>query len=122
MTLQITKGIIATAQRCVIHGPGGVGKTSLAAQIPNSVFLDVEDSSSDIDVPRLPKPNSWAMLMQMLSEFCKDPQGYDALIVDTADWAEGLCIPHICAQHSLDALGGQSDYGHSYNLLEVEWG
>jgi hypothetical protein len=121
MTLPIQTGRIASAQRCVIHGEGGVGKSELASLIPGAVFLDVEGSTGDMDVARLPKPTSWTGFMQILSEFCKDPQGHTSLIVDTADWAEALLIPQLCAQHGFDALGGQNDFGHSFNLLETEW-
>ena len=40
--LNITKGRIDRAQKTVIYGPEGIGKTSLAARHPDPVIIDTE--------------------------------------------------------------------------------
>ena len=42
--LNITKGKINRAQKTVIYGPEGIGKTSLASQFPDPVFIAVSQS------------------------------------------------------------------------------
>ena len=37
--IPITKGKIQTAKKVIIYGPEGIGKSTLAAQFPNPVFL-----------------------------------------------------------------------------------
>ena len=57
--LNITSGRIARPQKIVIFGPEGIGKTSLAAQCPDPVFIDTEGGTAHLDVRRLPKPPTW---------------------------------------------------------------
>ena len=67
MNFEETNGIQTGAGiKLVIYGQEGVGKTSLAAQLPGAVFLDCEGSTSKMNVRRLPKPSSWEMLQQEL--------------------------------------------------------
>ena len=51
--MNITKGVIAKAQKVVIYGPEGIGKTSIASQFPNPVFIDTEGSTNNMDVLRV---------------------------------------------------------------------
>jgi len=119
--LQITKGVVNRAQRVTIYGPEGIGKSTLASLFPNPIFIDVEQGTDQLDVARTPKPASFEMVRQIITDFRLDPQGYQTLVVDTADWAERLAIIEVCNQNNLGSLGGAEDYGRSYNLLEEKW-
>ena len=119
--MQLTQGIRQEPQRIVLYGPEGIGKSTLASQLPDPVFLDVEGSTSDLNVVRAPVPGSWRALVDAVTEFGRDHHGRKTLVVDTADWAEKLCISHVCASNNMTSLGGEKDFGRSYNLLEQEW-
>lgn len=119
--MELTRGLRQEPQRIVIYGPEAIGKSTLASQLPDPVFIDVEGSTSDLDVFRAPSPSSWRSLIDMTNEFITNHHGRQTLVIDTADWAERLCIAHVCASNNLTALGGQEDFGRSYNLLETEW-
>lgn len=118
--MNITKGVIAKAQKVVIYGPEGIGKSSLAAQFPDPLFIDTEGSTDNMDVARMDKPGSWSMLMQQI-EFVKQSMPCKTLIIDTADWAERLCIEHICAQHGKKGIE-DFGYGSGYSYLAEEYG
>jgi len=119
--MQIVRGKIDRAKRVVIYGPEGVGKSTLASMFPSPVFIDVEGGTEELDVARIPVPGSFMMIKQLIAEFRRDQQGFRTLVIDTADWAERLLITEVCAQNNLSALGGQDDFGRSYNLLETAW-
>lgn len=119
--MEITRGKIIRAQRCVITGVEGIGKSLMASLFPNTVFIDVEDSTHHMDVARYPKPMSFEMLRQTVEHFKVDTKGHQTLVIDTADWAERLGIFEVCAEHGLASLGGAKDWGKSYNLLEEKW-
>ena len=42
--IQISSGVIAKAQKVVIYGPEGVGKSTFASQFPDPIFTDTEGS------------------------------------------------------------------------------
>lgn len=119
--MQIIKGKQPKPLKAVIYGPEGVGKSTLASQFPNPLFLDVEGGTSRLDVARTPRPTSWAHLKQIIGEIVKDQMGFQTLVIDTADWAEKLAIRQVCAEKGYSGLGGNGDYGASYNQLAQMW-
>ena len=52
--MNITSGIQARAQRVVIYGTEGIGKSTLASQFPDPLFIDTEGSTSNMDVKQTP--------------------------------------------------------------------
>lgn len=119
--MEITRGEIASAQKVVIYGPEGIGKSTFVSQFPNPVFIDTEGSTKHMDVFRTPAPSSWTMLMSQIAYFKANPTLFDTVIIDTADWAERLCIRHLCSRDTKDGLEGWG-YGKGYTYLAEEFG
>ncbi len=118
--MNITKGIIAKAQKVVIYGPEGIGKSSLASQFPDPLFIDTEGSTSNMDVARMDKPTSWTMLLSQV-DFVKQTMPCKTLIIDTVDWAERLCIEFITTRANKDSIT-KFGYGEGFIQLEEEFG
>ncbi|WP_440896263.1 ATP-binding protein [Amphibacillus sp. Q70] len=114
--MNITKGKVAKAQKCVIYGPEGIGKSSFAAQFPDPLFIDTEGSTSNMDVARMDKPSSWTFLLQQI-EFVKQNRPCQTLIIDTIDWAERMCIEHICQINQKKSI---EDFGYGSGYIKVE--
>lgn len=119
--MEIVSGVINSPQRVVIYGVEGIGKSGLASKFPNPVFIDTEGSTERMNVSRTPKPSTWTMLLQQVSEIQKSPGQFRTLIVDTVDWAQRLCVNELCARHSVDGLEGFG-YGKGYSYLAEEFG
>lgn len=119
--MEIYRGKIESAQKIVVYGPEGIGKSTFASLFPNPLFIDTESSTKRLDVARTPTPTSWAMLINLCQQFKTDPMGFQTLIIDTADWAERLCLEQICANAK---VGGIEDfgYGKGYVYLTEEFG
>ena len=71
--LNITKGKIVRAQKVVIYGPEGIGKSSLAAQFPDPVIIDTEGGTAHMDVRRIDKPQTWEELLSIVKEVAATP-------------------------------------------------
>lgn len=119
--MNITRGKISTAQKIVIYGPEGIGKSTFAAQFPNPVYIDTEGSTKHMDVARLPKPSSWAMLLEEVKRIRDCPEACRTLVIDTADWAEQLCISHVCGKAKKDGIE-DFGYGKGYIYVAEEFG
>ena len=119
--LNITEGKINRAEKVVIYGSEGIGKTTIAAQFPNPLFIDTEGGTAQLDVRRIDRPQSWEELLGIVSEVAKTPNICKTLVLDTADWAEVLCAQHVCeknGQKSIESFG----YGKGYTYLAEEFG
>lgn len=119
--MEITRGKIASAQKTVIYGPEGIGKSTFASQFPDPVFIDTEGSTKHMDVARFPKPSSWTMLLEEVRQVRDCPSCCKTLVIDTADWAEQLCINHVCSKaekSSIEDFG----YGKGYIYVAEEFG
>ncbi len=57
--LNIKNGKIPRPQKVVIYGAEGVGKTTLAAQFPDPLFIDTESGTAHMDVRRIDRPATW---------------------------------------------------------------
>ncbi len=119
--MNITKGKLDSAQKVVVYGPEGIGKSTFASQFPDPVFIDTEGSTKKLDVARTPKPSSWTMLMEQVRYFRDNPSKCRTLALDTADWAERLCIEHICSKSQKTGIE-DFGYGKGYTYLEEEYG
>lgn len=119
---QITSGVVPKPQKVVVYGPEGVGKTVLAAQFPKPLFIDTEGGSGHIDVNRLPSPDSWTMLLDEVAWVRDFPYVCGGtLVLDTADWAERLCVAHVLAQKNMKSIE-DAGYGKGYMFVVEEFG
>lgn len=120
MAFNITSGPTATAQKVVLYGVEGIGKSTFASQFPNPVFIDTEGSTSNMNVQRLDNPNSWQMLLDEVN-YVKQSRICSTLIIDTADWAETLANQHVIAKNGITSIEDLG-YGKGYIMVGEEFG
>lgn len=64
--METERGIRWEPQRIVFTGPEGIGKSTIASQLPKPVFVDVEGSTADLDVVRVKEvPKSWQAVLDL---------------------------------------------------------
>jgi GTPase SAR1 family protein len=102
--LNITKGKVDRAQKTVIYGPEGIGKTTLAAHFPDPVVIDTEGGTAFMDIRRIDKPASWEELINIVKEVAATPGICKTLVIDTADWAEQLVTSYICTKYKVSVM------------------
>lgn len=119
--MEITRGIIKKAQKIVLYGPEGVGKSTFLSKLPEPVFIDTEGSTSGMDVARLPKPTSWTMLLEEVAYIKSNPALCKTLVIDTIDWAEQMGIEAVCARYGKKGIE-DFGYGNGYVYAKEEIG
>ena len=118
--LNITKGVIQRAQKVVIYGPEGIGKSSFAACFPNPLIIDTEGGTAHMNVRRIDKPGTWEELLSIVNEVSETQGICKTLVIDTADWAEQLIVTYLCEkykQSSIETFG----YGRGYTYMAEEF-
>lgn len=118
--MKITSGKITKAQKIVVYGPEGIGKSTFAAQFPDAVFIDTEGSTGNMDVKRLPRPTSWEMLHEEI-KYVIDNKVCKTLVIDTVDWAEQLCLEAILSKYQKSGIE-DFGYGNGYVYEKEEFG
>lgn len=121
MALQITKGVQKSAIRGVIYGVEGIGKTTLGAQLPDTLILDIEDGSKQLDVARVRLDHA-TRVSEAIRDLVRDPQGFRTILIDTADWLERLVAENLLQRYAVksieDVAGG---YGKGYTILREDF-
>lgn len=119
--MKIIRGKQPSAKKVVIYGPEGIGKSTFASQFPDPVFIDTEGSTKDMDVARFEKASSWQMLTDQIRYVRSTPGICKTLVIDTADWAEQMCIQDLCARNGKKGIE-DFGYGNGYVYAKEEFG
>ncbi len=115
----ISHGRVSRGQRIGIYGPGGVGKTSLAALLGKGsikpVFIDLDEGSHELDVARVSGIETWAYLTDALAQTSLWSD-YGAIVIDSITRAEGMALAHTIETVPHEKAGNTirriEDYGY----------
>ncbi len=118
--LNIISGKRPRAVKLVITGSEGIGKSTLASKAPGVLFVDTEGGTDQLDVRRISGIDSWDKLMAVPKEILSSPGCCETLVIDTADWAEAMCIGAICSRHRVNGIEAFG-YGKGYTYLFEEF-
>ena len=111
--MKITKGKQQRAQRVVLYGVESVGKSTFASQFPNPLFLDIEQGTSHLNVDRC-DISSWKQLTESLAD--AKATDYQTIVIDSADWAERLCVEDLLATSKKTSI---EDFGFGKGWVMV---
>ena len=117
---KITGGVMPAPLKVVLYGVEGIGKSSFAARFPQPVFIDTEGGTGRLDVQRLPAPDSWQMLLDEAAAAADGQVPCRTLVLDTADWAEKLCMAGVCARFKVKGIE-DIGYGKGYTYVKEEF-
>ena len=117
---KITGGVVSAPLKVVLYGVEGIGKSSFAARFPQPVFIDTEGGTGRLDVQRLPAPDSWQMLLDEAAAAADGQVPCQTLVLDTADWAEKLCMAGVCARFKVKGIE-DIGYGKGYTYVKEDF-
>src|SRR6202158_1360538 len=117
----------------VLYGVPGVGKTSVAAAIPNVVFLTdpQEDGIGQLkdaglvraDIPVFDPPTKWPDVFGILESLATNDHGYKCLAIDALGGFERLCHAEVCRREFNGEWGerGFASFQKGFEVSLAEW-
>lgn len=118
----LQRGGDARPPRLLVYGVAGVGKTKLAADAPNPVFLQTEDGLGGIDAATFGVLRSFDEVLEALASLYTEPHDFQTVVLDSLDWLEPLVWRHTCAiQPTPWADIEQPGYGKGYVAALDTW-
>lgn len=122
--MEIIKKATPTAPKALIYGLSGVGKSTLAGQIKNSLFIDIEGGLNNFDFDRTPQVLSYDQFYETMMTIFRGKKEYDNLIIDSVDWLVRLITERSAGidKNHLDATLNKSNggYGNGKQVLQNE--
>ena len=116
MKFAITKGKQKSAIRLCCYGSEGIGKSTFASQFPEPLFIDIEGGTKQLDVARLPQPETWGDLIEEIDAVIEDPECCQTLVIDTVDRAEAYLITQILKESNKSSIE-DFGYGKGFTIL-----
>ena len=108
-----------TGYAIAIMGPPGVGKTTLASKIPNSLLLATEPGYKAIPGVMAVDINNWTDVLQVVSQLRKPEaqEKYKTIVIDTLDEFVFLATQYLLQREGVSDLTDIL-WGKGYNMLE----
>ena len=104
--------------RVVIYGGHGIGKSTLASQFPNPIFISTEDGLDSLDVTSFPKAGNIKDVVDSIKTLIKEDHDFKTVVVDSVDWlVEPLIVSNVESSHEAKDLA----YGKGQMLVAEEF-
>lgn len=124
----VRTGPTQKADRILLMGTEGVGKTSWAAAAPSPIFLCAEDGipTALASIPRLPEPESVEDVYAAIRALTTETHQYRTFVIDTVDWLEPVVWRDVARKNAWKNKAGEydieaPDYGKGYLAANEEW-
>jgi hypothetical protein len=99
--------------RVVIHGDGGVGKSTFAASAFKPIFLPFEDGLDGIEVDAFPRLSSYDEAVQAIASLAEGEHTYGTAVIDSLDWLEPLVHAEVAKRAGKSSIE-EIPYGKGY--------
>lgn len=85
--------------RVLVYGPPGIGKTTLASEFEEPVFLQIEDGTpADIELTSFGKLDTYTQVMDALESLFTEEHHYKTVVIDSVTELQKLIFAETCAR------------------------
>lgn len=107
------------AQKFLVYGVPGIGKTSFAATFRAPVLLPIEDGASAINMQSFPLVTNWQQVVDVIQALHGE-HDFKTLVVDSLDWLEPIVWKATCENFGWDSIE-KPGYGKGYIEVDRWW-
>lgn len=113
---EVTEGLETPPISALIFGSPGVGKTTLAAGLPNCLIADLEKGSHHVQASRVKLKGE--QFIEFMKWFAEQP--YATLVVDSVTALEAAMTRDICRKNGWENIE-KPGYGKGFEILKQQW-
>jgi len=125
----VKRGTLPTPKRLCFYGTRGIGKSSLAADAPEPIFVDLGNATEHLNVARYPMPAEpvFQDVLDAVDDLAAADHGYKTLVIEDMGELESLIWRHLIANAPANRDGERPTsiegfgFGKGYVLAEGEW-
>ena len=119
LPVEKTKKITALEKQTILlYGRAKIGKSTLASQFPDPVFLATEAGLNHLEVHAV-NCNSWVRFREACLELSKGEHKFKTVIIDTLDNLVVYCSDYICKENGIN-YPGDLPHGRGWSLVTGE--
>lgn len=106
-----------------IYGPEKIGKTTLAAEFPNPVFLQTEDGASgDLELDSFGQLTSFQAVLDAIGALATEDHEFSTVVLDSISALEKLVWAEICQRSNVASIElAAGGYGKGYIEADNAW-
>lgn len=118
--IQTRKSDPSKPVRILAYGVEGVGKSTLGAKSDKPIFISPEGGTDQLTdasgnpVHEMIGINSWDTLRNSVRQLLNEKHEFKTLVLDSADWIEGLCHAYIIGNSGKSIITCNGGYGAGY--------
>lgn len=102
---EIVQASTKSPEKLIIYASPKVGKTALAAMLPNNLILDLEKGSNFVSALKI-QASTYQQIHAICEEIKAKGKPYRYITVDTATALEDMCLPLALALYKKTPMGG----------------
>ena len=106
----------------LLYGVGGIGKTSLAAEFPDPIYLHTpgEEPPSDVELQTPGVIETYDEMIELMTELVVGEHDRKTVIIDSLDGFESLVWAKTCERNGWPTIETPG-YGKGYTETDSEW-
>jgi len=104
----------------LIYGERKIGKTSLAAQFPDALFMMFEPGGKGLSIYQV-EIGSWDAFKGYVKAIKANPSQYSTIVIDTIDIAYEKCTDYVGRREGFDHPSEMNDFGKTWSMIKKEF-